>query len=139
VQEFVNVALGKFSVPLTAADCRQYLEQVLGPLWRISPTPGALPWCPGHPGTVRIRLLRQRDRGLRAGGGMPHALLARPTRRPGVRRPHGGGSLRGLNGGCCRYVRPLGGRRRGSSLSGVAAPPKRGPSVAEVLQSFQRQ
>jgi predicted nucleic acid-binding protein len=40
VQEFVNVALGKFSVPLTAADCRQYLEQVLGPLWRISPTPG---------------------------------------------------------------------------------------------------
>jgi hypothetical protein len=35
VQEFMNVALRKFSVPLTAADCRQYPEQVLGPLWRI--------------------------------------------------------------------------------------------------------
>jgi predicted nucleic acid-binding protein len=39
VQEFMNVALRKFSVPLTAADCRQYLERVLVPLWRISPTP----------------------------------------------------------------------------------------------------
>ena len=39
VQEFMNVALRKFSVPLTLADCRHYLEQVLAPLWRISPTP----------------------------------------------------------------------------------------------------
>jgi predicted nucleic acid-binding protein len=38
VQEFLNVALRKFDVPLTATDCRQYLEQVLVPLWRISPT-----------------------------------------------------------------------------------------------------
>ena len=39
VQEFTNVALRRFSVPLTVADCRQYLDQVLTPLWRISPTP----------------------------------------------------------------------------------------------------
>ena len=38
VQEFLNVALRKFDVPLTATDCRRYLEQVLVPLWRISPT-----------------------------------------------------------------------------------------------------
>ena len=38
VQEFLNVALRKFDVPLTAIDCRRYLEQVLVPLWRISPT-----------------------------------------------------------------------------------------------------
>ncbi len=38
VQEFLNVAMGKFAVPLSTADCRAYLEQVLVPLWRVSPT-----------------------------------------------------------------------------------------------------
>jgi predicted nucleic acid-binding protein len=38
IQEFLNVASQKFSVPLSNADCRAYLEQVLAPLWRVSPT-----------------------------------------------------------------------------------------------------
>ena len=38
IQEFLNVATTKFAVPLTAADCRLYLELVLAPLWRVSPT-----------------------------------------------------------------------------------------------------
>jgi predicted nucleic acid-binding protein len=38
VQEFFNVATTKFLAPLSLADCQVYLEQVLTPLWRISPT-----------------------------------------------------------------------------------------------------
>lgn len=37
VQEFLNVACKKFAVPLAPADCRTYLEQVLAPLWHVSP------------------------------------------------------------------------------------------------------
>ncbi|OFW57017.1 MAG: hypothetical protein A2133_08505 [Actinobacteria bacterium RBG_16_64_13] len=37
IQEFLNVATSKFAVPLNPQDCRAYLEQVLGPLWRVSP------------------------------------------------------------------------------------------------------
>ena len=37
VQEFLNVATSKFAVPLSPADCRTYLEQVLTPLWRVWP------------------------------------------------------------------------------------------------------
>jgi predicted nucleic acid-binding protein len=40
IQEFVNVATTKFSVPLTTRDCGLYLQQVLAPLWRVSPTLG---------------------------------------------------------------------------------------------------
>lgn len=39
IQEFLNVATTKFATPLSVPDCRAYLEQVLVPLWRISPTP----------------------------------------------------------------------------------------------------
>jgi predicted nucleic acid-binding protein len=38
IQEFLNVATSKFVVPLTPADCRGYLDQVLVPLWRVSPS-----------------------------------------------------------------------------------------------------
>ena len=38
IQEFLNVATTKFAVPLSPADCRTYLEQVLAPLWRVSPS-----------------------------------------------------------------------------------------------------
>lgn len=38
VQEFLNVATNKFAVPLAPADCRAYLEQVLAPLWHVSPS-----------------------------------------------------------------------------------------------------
>jgi predicted nucleic acid-binding protein len=38
IQEFFSVATRKFDVPLSAADARAYLEQVLAPLWRVSPT-----------------------------------------------------------------------------------------------------
>ncbi|HLA80933.1 MAG TPA: PIN domain-containing protein, partial [Thermoleophilia bacterium] len=38
VQEFLNVATRKFAVPLSAADCRAYLEQVFTPLWRVWPS-----------------------------------------------------------------------------------------------------
>jgi predicted nucleic acid-binding protein len=38
VQEFLSVATGKFSVPLSPVDCRTYLEQVLVPLWHVLPT-----------------------------------------------------------------------------------------------------
>jgi predicted nucleic acid-binding protein len=38
IQEFLNVATGKFAVPLSPEDGRRYLEQVLGPLWRVSPS-----------------------------------------------------------------------------------------------------
>ncbi len=38
IQEFLNVATAKFAVPLSAADCSTYLEQVLAPLWRVSPS-----------------------------------------------------------------------------------------------------
>jgi predicted nucleic acid-binding protein len=38
IQEFLNVATSKFAVPLDPADCRAYLEQVLVPLWRVSPS-----------------------------------------------------------------------------------------------------
>jgi predicted nucleic acid-binding protein len=37
VQEFLNVATSEFAVPLSPADCRTYLEQVLAPLWRVWP------------------------------------------------------------------------------------------------------
>lgn len=38
IQEFLNVATSKFAVPMGARDCRSYLEQVLMPLWRVSPS-----------------------------------------------------------------------------------------------------
>lgn len=38
VQEFLNVALTRFAVPLAPADCRLFLQRVLLPLWRVSPT-----------------------------------------------------------------------------------------------------
>ena len=38
VQEFLNVALRKFSVPLSAQDCLVYLEQILRPLCEVYPT-----------------------------------------------------------------------------------------------------
>jgi len=38
VQEFLNVATAKFAAPLAPADAQLYLEQVLTPLWRVSPT-----------------------------------------------------------------------------------------------------
>ena len=38
VQEFLHVAVRKFAVPLSPAGCREYLERVLAPLWRVSPT-----------------------------------------------------------------------------------------------------
>jgi predicted nucleic acid-binding protein len=37
VQEFVNVALRKFTVPLTPQDCRAYLSTTLLPLCRVYP------------------------------------------------------------------------------------------------------
>lgn len=38
VQEFLNVASKKFTVPLAYADRRAYLDQVLAPLWHVSPS-----------------------------------------------------------------------------------------------------
>lgn len=38
VQEFLSVATSKFATPLSYTDCRIYLEQVLAPLWRVSPS-----------------------------------------------------------------------------------------------------
>ncbi len=38
VQEFLNVATRKFAVPLSAADCGVYFEQVLAPLWHVFPS-----------------------------------------------------------------------------------------------------
>ena len=38
VQEFLNVAGGKYAVALSRADRDQYLDQVLVPLWRVSPS-----------------------------------------------------------------------------------------------------
>jgi predicted nucleic acid-binding protein len=38
IQEFLNVATRKFEVPLGPDDCRAYVEQVLTPLWHVSPT-----------------------------------------------------------------------------------------------------
>ncbi len=38
VQEFLNVATRKFAVPMSAADCRLYLERVLVPLWHSFPS-----------------------------------------------------------------------------------------------------
>jgi predicted nucleic acid-binding protein len=38
VQEFLNVSGSKFAVPLSFADRNRYLDQVLVPLWRISPS-----------------------------------------------------------------------------------------------------
>jgi predicted nucleic acid-binding protein len=38
VQEFLNVAMTKFSAPLDAGDARAYLDRVLVPLWRVSPS-----------------------------------------------------------------------------------------------------
>jgi predicted nucleic acid-binding protein len=37
IQEFLNVALRKFAVPLRAQDCRNYLKTVLGPLCEVYP------------------------------------------------------------------------------------------------------
>ena len=37
VQEFLNVALRKFKVPLVPADCRAFLDAVLCPLCGVSP------------------------------------------------------------------------------------------------------
>jgi predicted nucleic acid-binding protein len=38
LQEFLNVALTKFAVPLGAGDARAFLERVLAPMWRVSPS-----------------------------------------------------------------------------------------------------
>ncbi len=38
VQEFLNVASRKFAQPLSAADCRSYLDTVLEPLCEVFPT-----------------------------------------------------------------------------------------------------
>jgi predicted nucleic acid-binding protein len=38
VQEFLNVAGSKFATPLSSADRSRYLEEVLVPLWRVSPS-----------------------------------------------------------------------------------------------------
>jgi predicted nucleic acid-binding protein len=38
VQEFFNVATKKFAAPLSGADSRAYLEQVLAPLCKVWPT-----------------------------------------------------------------------------------------------------
>ena len=35
VQEFANVATRKFAVSLSHDDCRQYIENILHPLWKI--------------------------------------------------------------------------------------------------------
>lgn len=40
IQEFLSVASMKFAIPLSPADCRLYMEQVLVPLWRVSPSAG---------------------------------------------------------------------------------------------------
>ena len=37
MQEFVSVALRKFSVPLSLQDCREYLRRVMWPLCRVTP------------------------------------------------------------------------------------------------------
>jgi predicted nucleic acid-binding protein len=39
VQEFLNVATRKFAAPLTAADCRTYLTEVLDPLCEVQSGP----------------------------------------------------------------------------------------------------
>lgn len=39
VQEFTNVALRRFATPMTAAQCRSYLDTVLLPLCRHYPSP----------------------------------------------------------------------------------------------------
>jgi predicted nucleic acid-binding protein len=38
IQEFLNVSLTKFAVPLAAGDARSFLERVLVPMWRVSPS-----------------------------------------------------------------------------------------------------
>jgi predicted nucleic acid-binding protein len=38
VQEFLNVVTRKLPTPMTAEDAGRFLEQVLGPLWRIYPS-----------------------------------------------------------------------------------------------------
>ena len=38
VQEFLNVALRKFEKPLSAQECRSYLDQVLNPLCDVIPS-----------------------------------------------------------------------------------------------------
>lgn len=38
IQEFLNLATRKFKTPLSPADCRLYLDQVLLPLWEVHPT-----------------------------------------------------------------------------------------------------
>jgi predicted nucleic acid-binding protein len=39
VQETLNVVTRKLPAPMEVEDARRFLEQVLAPLWRISPTP----------------------------------------------------------------------------------------------------
>lgn len=39
VQEFANVALRRFATPMTAAQCRGYLQAVMLPLCRLYPSP----------------------------------------------------------------------------------------------------
>jgi predicted nucleic acid-binding protein len=38
VQEFLNVATSRFATPLDTGDSRTFLERVLAPMWRVSPT-----------------------------------------------------------------------------------------------------
>ncbi len=38
IQEFLNVASRKFTQPLSAQDCRRYLNQVLAPLCKVFPS-----------------------------------------------------------------------------------------------------
>ncbi len=38
IQEFLDVALTKFGTPLDAGDAGAFVERVLAPMWRVSPT-----------------------------------------------------------------------------------------------------
>src|SRR5918998_560995 len=49
VQETLNVLTRKLPMPMTAEGAKDFLRQVLVPLWRVSPSPALYESAPGFP------------------------------------------------------------------------------------------
>jgi predicted nucleic acid-binding protein len=74
VLETLNVVTRKLPSPLTAEDAGHFLEHVLGPLWRISPSPALYRRALGVQARLPLQLLRLPDHRCCPRRGLPPTL-----------------------------------------------------------------
>ena len=96
VQETLNVLVQKLGANLE--DAAQLLEDVLIPMWRISPHSDVVQTRPSLEGTVRLQLLRLADRSRGARSGLHTPLQRRPATRPANSEPDHREPVQGLMG-----------------------------------------